>query len=112
MGLAASAYLRDRFGADRERGEEICADEAGRTLGVPRWRRLPPGERLAFRRWAPLVRVLRGVERWSPADRGRLAAVMRAKGGRRESDFVRLLDAHAPLRRALRRLGGLAGIGP
>jgi hypothetical protein len=30
-----------------------------------------------------------------------LADVIRAKGGRRESDFVRLLDAHAPLRAAI-----------
>ena len=105
IGLAASAYLSERFGADRERGERLCAEEAGRLLGVPR--RLPPGERLAFRRWAPLVRVLPGVERWSPAARKALGRVARAKGGRRESDFVRLFDAHAPLRRALCRLAGI-----
>lgn len=107
VGLAASAYLRDRFGADRERGEEVCADEAGRLLGVGSWRRLPPGERLAFRRWAPLVRVLPGVESWPLAARRQLARVIRAKGGRRESDFVRLFDAHRSLRKVLRNLVGL-----
>jgi hypothetical protein len=111
IGLAASAYLRDRFGADRERGEEICADEAGRMLGVRSWRRLPAGERLAFRRWAPLVRSLQGVEAWPPAAKRDLARVMRSKGGRRESDFVRLFDAHRLLRRALlkRRRPGFPG---
>jgi hypothetical protein len=107
IGLAASAYLSDRFGADRERGEEISADEVGKLVGIPRWRALPAGERLAFRRWAPLVRVLPGVERWSAQARRDLGRVVRAKGGKRESDFVRLLDAHRSLRRALCSLAGL-----
>jgi hypothetical protein len=107
IGLAASAYLADRFGSDRERGEEVCADEAGKLVGVSKWRHLPAGERLAFRRWAPLVRMLPGVERWSAKARGDLGRAVRAKGGRRESDFVRLLDGHLPLRRALCRLAGI-----
>jgi hypothetical protein len=39
--------------------------------------------------------------RWSPAERRALVRVVRAKGGRRESDFVRAFDAHAKLRHAL-----------
>ena len=35
-----------------------------------------------------------------------LVAVIRAKGGKRESDFVLAFDRHRPLRRALRRLIG------
>jgi hypothetical protein len=104
IGFAASDYLSARFGSDRERGERVCADEAAATLGAGRWRDLPPGERLAFRRWAPLVRVLPGVEGWPRRDRAALARVVRAKGGRRESDFARLLDRHARLRRALAQL--------
>lgn len=107
IGLAASAYLSGRFRADRERGEEVSADEVARLVGIRRWRSLPAGERLAFRRWAPVVRVLPGVERWTAKARRDLGRVVRAKGGRRESDFVRMLDAHRPLRRALRRLAGL-----
>jgi len=60
------------------------------------------GERLAWRRWAPLVCILPGVSAWSPAEKAALAAVVRAKGGRRESDFVRAFDAHAKLRAAVR----------
>jgi hypothetical protein len=67
-------------------------------------RALPPGERLAFERWAPLITALSGVERWSAPERRALAAVARAKGGRRESDFVALFDAHSRLRRALLEL--------
>jgi hypothetical protein len=63
-------------------------------------------EQLAFRRWAPVVLVLPGVERWPLADRRALLAVIRAKGSLRESDFVHLFDAHRRLRRAMLRLVG------
>lgn len=107
LGLAVTEGLARRFGSDRERGERVLAEEAGRLLGVPDWRRLPGDERGAWLRWGPLIGVLPGVERWPQADRRRLAAVVRAKGGRSEIDYVRLLDGHLRLRKALGRLAGL-----
>jgi hypothetical protein len=104
IGFAASDYLSSRFGSDRERGERVCADEVAGILGVRRWRQWPAGERQAFQRWAPLVRVLPGLEGWPRGDRAALARVVRAKGGRRESDFVLRLDRHRRLRNALREL--------
>jgi hypothetical protein len=65
---------------------------------------MTPGEKLALDRWAPLACVLPGVERWSAAERRALAAVIRAKGGQRESEYVLRFDAHAKLRRALATL--------
>ncbi len=111
-GFAASAYLAERFGSDRERGERVCAEEAARLLGLSGWRRLPPSQGEAFRRWAPLVRVLPGVESWGAVDRSSLARVVRAKGGRRESDFVHLFDRHARLRSALCTLAGIHSSAP
>ncbi|MBL8861093.1 MAG: hypothetical protein JNK02_03695 [Planctomycetes bacterium] len=104
LGLAVTDFLARRFGADRERGLETCADEAARLCGLRGWRRWPAEQALWWRRWSPLVLLLPGVERWSARDRADLVAVVRAKGGRRESDYVRLLDGHARLRRALRAL--------
>jgi len=119
VGLAVTRFLAANWGADRERAERECAREAGLVLGVdlaggrragaaagagdvatPRgW---SAGERLAWRRWAPLVCLLPGLSSWSAGDRLALAAVIRAKGSRRESDFVRAFDAHARLREAVR----------
>ena len=107
VGLAVTDHLARNFGSERERGIEECAELAGRWLGLRRWRKLPPGERLAWERWSPLVCALGGVERWPLADRRALAGVIRAKGGRRESEFVRRFDAHVGLRRALCRIGGV-----
>ena len=55
---------------------------------------------------APLVLLLPGLGRWSAAERRALAAVIRAKGGRRESEFVRRFDAHSKLRYALAEVAG------
>ena len=105
VGLAITDSIAARFGADRERGERVCAEEAAKLCGIRGWQRWDAGERLAWIRWSPLILVLPGVADWPAADRARLAAVARAKGGRRESDYVKLLDGHARLRRALRAIG-------
>ncbi len=110
VGLAVARYVATRWGADREAAAPACAREAAARLGVRSFRGRTPGERLMWERWAPLVMTLPAIERWRAADRRALVEVIRAKGGQRESDFVRLFDAHAPLRRALRDL--VASIDP
>jgi hypothetical protein len=104
VGLAVSHYLAGRFGSDRERGARVCADEAARLLGAGARRGWSVGERLAWERWSPLVLVLPGVSGWSAGVKQALVEVVRAKGGRRESEFVRRFDRHRRLREALRRL--------
>jgi hypothetical protein len=100
VGLRVVDAVAARFGSDRERAEAVLTRESARLLGA-RTDAWAPAERLAFRRWAPLVSILPGVARWTAAEKRALAAVVRAKGGRRESDFVRLFDAHRKLRRAI-----------
>ena len=104
VGLAISRYLSENFGADRERGIRESSREAARLLGVRSFRTFSRGERMAWERWSPLVLVLPGVTRWSRPEKRALVKVIRAKGGRRESDFVRLFDAHRRLRRAVFKL--------
>jgi hypothetical protein len=104
VGLHVTRYLADRFGSDRERAARVCSAEAAALLGVRSLRPFAPGQRLAWERWAPLVMVLPGVRAWGRTQKRGLVEVIRAKGGRRESDFVRLFDAHEALRRAVRRL--------
>jgi hypothetical protein len=104
VGLHTTHFLAERYGWDRERAERELSAQAGRLLGLRSLTRLAPGERLAWRRWAPLVCSLPGIERWSAADRASLAMVVRAKGGVRESDFVTRFDHHRRLRQAVRQL--------
>lgn len=104
VGLAVTDYLAERFGADRERGARVCEREAAALCGVKGQGAWTREERLAFRRWAPLILILPGVTGWSAPERRALAEVARQKGGLRESDYVRALDGHRRLRRALRSL--------
>jgi hypothetical protein len=95
-----AALLARRFGGDR--GEAI--DDASRALMRSRAcgrEGFTANERLAWRRWSSFVLALPGLPRWSAADRRAIARVVRAKGGRRESDFAALFAAHPRLARAL-----------
>jgi hypothetical protein len=104
IGLAVTDYVTSRFGTDRERATGELAVEAAARLGVDGWRRWTAGERLFWERWAPLVSLMPGLDAWSTAEKRELAAVIRAKGGRRESDFVALFDAHPRLGAAIAAL--------
>jgi len=104
IGLAVTDLLASRFGADRLAGRARCAAEAATRLSIRDWQKWDDGERLAFERWAPLVLLLPGIEAWSADEQQALVAVVRAKGSRREADYVALLDGHRKLRAALRRL--------
>jgi hypothetical protein len=71
-----------------------CAEEAAALLGAGRLRAWSADERLWFTRWAPLVLALPGVQRWPARERREWLAVVRAKGGRRESAFAPLFAGH------------------
>jgi hypothetical protein len=101
LGLAVTDFLARHHGAEADRGAAACERDAAARLGGGPDRRWSAAERAAFTRWAPVVVLLPGLSRWSPAERRALLAVIRAKGGVRESDFVRRFDAHRKLRRAL-----------
>jgi hypothetical protein len=104
LGLRISRLLTDRFGADREKAIRSLSHEAAQLLGVRTQRSWSTGERLAWERWSPLVVMLPGMSRWKPEEKRALVKVVRAKGGGRESDYVRLFDRHRRLRRAIKQV--------
>ena len=101
IGLRITDYLAGRFGSSRQLADRECAREAMELLGVRSQKGWSAGEQLAWRRWSPLILILPGVKRWTAAEKKALVAVVRAKGGRRESDFALQFDRHRKLRRAL-----------
>jgi hypothetical protein len=101
VGERIARYLAEKVGASRERGLDDAERAAAKLCGAGPGAGWSAGERLAWRRWSPLLLAIPGIERWSAAERRAAAAVARAKGGRRESDFVHACDAHPKLRRAL-----------
>ncbi len=108
LGWTIAERMSARFGADRERATETMTVEAAQRLGLSSWSAKTAGERIAIARLSPIILALPGVERWSATDRRRAAEVVKAKGGHRESDFVRRFDAHPKLARAIARLAAQA----
>ncbi len=108
VSLGISDSLAQHFGAERERGIRSCASDVARLLGLRSLRDFNAGERQAWERWGPLVAALPEVARWGAADKRALVHVIRAKGGRRDSEFVQRFDAHRPLQRAILRLAARA----
>jgi len=108
IGFALAKSLAAGAGGDREAAVRACAQRASRRFGVSSLREFSPGERLWWTRWAPLLEALPGASRWSAAERRAVVAVVRAKGGRRESEYARRFDAHPRLTAAVLSIGGQA----
>jgi hypothetical protein len=105
LGARIAPDLAAAAGADREAAVQEGMREAARLLGVstPKVR---AAARVAWERWAPIVKSLPGLAQWSGDERGALARIIFAKGSRRESDYLALFDAHPKLAAALRRMTG------
>ncbi len=101
VGLKITDLLATRFGSDREAGEQTLATEAAQRLAIDDFRDWTPGEKLAWRRWGPLVALLPNLEHWPAADRKALAQLIRAKGGRQELTYLLQFNAIDRLRAAV-----------
>jgi hypothetical protein len=101
LGERVAALLARHRAEDRSQALEAASRALMRLTGLRSLQGFAAGESLAWRRWSPLALALPGVSRWSAPERRALARVVRAKGGRRESDFLARFDAHPRLGRAL-----------
>ena len=104
IGAQVTDLVTSRFGSFRELATEALADEAAFRLGGVPWRRWPAGARLFWERWAPVLALLPDIDGWSDDGKRALVEIIKAKGGRRESDFVTRFDAHPHLGAALAAL--------
>lgn len=104
IGYRIVDLLAGRFGSDREHGLDVLSCEAAGRLPVSGFQNLSDGERLAWRRWSPIVALLPKLERWPDRDRESLVDLIRGKGGRHELDYVRRINESGRLRTALLRL--------
>jgi len=106
IGFALARRMSAASGSDREAAVRECERRVAARLGVRSLARWTAGERLWWRRWAPMLDAIAGIDRWTADERRRLVAVVRAKGGRRESDFAKLFDGHRRLAAGVLALPG------
>ena len=104
LGMAVSRRMAQRFGGDALRMRRASVVEVARALGVKpsRW---SLSEQWAFSNLALVLGLIPGLAAWSEAEKRAAAAVIRAKAGRDETRYLRLLQRHARLRAAFLKLG-------
>jgi hypothetical protein len=90
VSLGVTAFVAERFDGDQERADRWALRRLGRA--APRRLRL-------------LAAIVDELQRMSPAQRPALLAVIAAKSGPRERDYVRRMQEHGGLRAGLQRLG-------
>ena len=93
-----------RFKGDRAAATRQAARQVAAALGARDWRRWSADERWGFALLAPAIALIPDLARWPAADRRRLLAAMRAKGGASEAHYVRQLDGLDRLRRSFEAL--------
>jgi hypothetical protein len=67
--------------------------------------RLPPRERQAFDGFAPILGLIADLPRWTQEEREGVVEILRAKAAGAESVYLRRMQRHTRLRRALLRIG-------
>ncbi len=103
IGLAVNRRMRREFGGSAPRLRKASEGRVAAALSmtIPR----DPVARRAFSALALVLDLIPDLERWSAAERRAAAEIVRAKAGSSERAYLRGLQRHARLRRALIRLG-------
>lgn len=99
-----SGHIARTFAGDRGAAIRDATGRVARALGMVRWKAWPMDERMAFERMAVVLGLLPDLAQWPAADRRALVRLIRAKGGRDELTYIRLLDRHRRLRSSLESL--------
>jgi hypothetical protein len=104
LGLAVNCRMAGQFGGDAARIRQAATRRVARVLGVTleAW---SADQQAAFSSLALVFDLIPNLARWTPAEKDLLAAIARAKSGRDEARYLRLMQRHARLRAALLRLG-------
>ncbi|MBX3394403.1 MAG: hypothetical protein KF841_03445 [Phycisphaerae bacterium] len=97
LGIAVTTRIGRRFSGDTTVATDWSLSHLRRVLGVKPSKSWSANETFAFSNWSPLVAMIGDLDRWTASEKRSLIDVMRAKGGRRESRFARLLRQHPRL---------------
>jgi hypothetical protein len=104
IGLRVNAQMARSFRGDAERFRKAAAKALAAELGV----KVPQedsAEHADFCNFAIVLSLVPKLRSWTAADKTSLAEIIRAKSGRDEMRYLRLLQRHSKLRAAMLRLG-------
>ena len=104
IGLAIQRRMAEEFNGSPESMGRVATTALASDLrvGPKKW---TPLEQQAFKDFAFVLSLIAGVKGWSRNQKRALVEIIRAKMSADESDYLRLLQQHHPLKEALVRLG-------
>jgi len=108
IGLLVTRHIAQQFNGDRAAAVRAATQRVTRSLAVPGWRKWFGPERVAMERLSPILALIPDLPSWTPPEKRALLRIIRAKGGPRESDYIRLLREHPLLGRSLCDLAATA----
>lgn len=104
LGLAVARRIGTQHGGDPDQFRRAAARRLARALDLDP-SRLTSDARRAFERFAPLLSLIPDLPRWPDDDKLSLSRLLRAKAAPDELAYLRHLQNHPRLRRALIELG-------
>ena len=84
--------------------DATTSDDKGSRADIQLPRGVSTAARAAWAAWAPIIKLIPGLDQWNDDDKHELVRIILAKGGRRDSDYLRLFDRHPKLGDALRQV--------
>lgn len=94
LGTVVTGWIGDRFGGDLRAARRWAVARAIRVTEFKNLKSLSPAEQVAFGDYAMLIGPLSEIEQWSASERRDLGRLMESKGGVRERDYARRVQAH------------------
>ena len=102
--LRAQEWMAEHFDGNMARMKDAAVAELSRTLDVD-LRRWTDQDRRAFSDFALVASMLPESAEWDAADKSALADIIRAKAAPEERQYLRLLQQHEALKKAVVTLG-------
>ena len=104
LGLAVQRHMAAKHDGDAEKFKSAAVNELASAIGI-RASAWPRAGLSAYYDFAVTLSLVEDLREWSAAEKRALVRVIRAKAGLDESRYLKLMQKHARLRKALIKLG-------
>jgi hypothetical protein len=104
IGFALQRRMARQFGGDAAKMRDACVEKIAHLLNAkPEQRRA--NEQKTFADFASVLSLIPGLQQWTPEEKAGVCEIIAAKVAKTEQRYMRLLQKHQRLRKAILGLG-------
>jgi hypothetical protein len=96
--------MASEFGGDAARMRKSCIEKIARVLNA-KPDRMSAHEQKAFADFAMVLSLVPDLSRWTAEEKAGVLDIVAARAGKTEQRYIRLLQKHHRLRKAILKLG-------